>query len=305
VTLLLDRSTVERNLDIGEAMEALEHGFRAPHDVRPLRVRTDLPGHGTATCLLPGLLPGVPAYTVKINAKFPDATPALRGVVCLHDMASGELLAVADSASITAWRTGLAAALGTHVLADPAATTFGLVGAGAQARVVAIGMRHLRGWEPTVAADPMPGRAGALAPRVVAGAVEVAEMAEVIVLATWSRTPLLHAADVPVGRHLTSLGADEPGKIELSADLLTSGRVLVDDVDLSAAAGALGSAGLGPGAAAGTLTDVLTGELAARDGVDRTTIYAPVGLPWQDLAVLWAVYRRAVGTNAAEIDFLS
>jgi alanine dehydrogenase len=25
------------------------------------------------------------AYTVKVNAKFPQARPALRGVVCLHD----------------------------------------------------------------------------------------------------------------------------------------------------------------------------------------------------------------------------
>src|SRR5216683_1551059 len=37
---------------------------------------------------------GIPAYTVKVNAKFPAASPALRGVVCLHDL---ELLALADS----------------------------------------------------------------------------------------------------------------------------------------------------------------------------------------------------------------
>jgi ornithine cyclodeaminase/alanine dehydrogenase-like protein (mu-crystallin family) len=30
------------------------------------------------------------------------AVPALRGVVCLYDLATGELLALADSASVTA-----------------------------------------------------------------------------------------------------------------------------------------------------------------------------------------------------------
>ena len=46
--------------------------------------RADLPFPGTATALLPGLLPGINACTVKVNAKFPTARPALRGVICLH-----------------------------------------------------------------------------------------------------------------------------------------------------------------------------------------------------------------------------
>lgn len=38
-------------------------------------------------------------------------------MICLHSGQDGELLALLDSATVTAWRTGLAAALGTHVLA--------------------------------------------------------------------------------------------------------------------------------------------------------------------------------------------
>ncbi|GLX02460.1 hypothetical protein Misp02_65460 [Microtetraspora sp. NBRC 16547] len=46
------------------------------------------------------------------------------------------MLALLDSATITAWRTGLAAALGTHVLAaaDPeGGAVLGVIGAGAAA----------------------------------------------------------------------------------------------------------------------------------------------------------------------------
>jgi ornithine cyclodeaminase/alanine dehydrogenase-like protein (mu-crystallin family) len=36
-----------------------------------------------------------------------------------------------------------------------------------------------------------------------------------LLLATWSRTALLSLADLRAGQHVTSLGADEPGKCEL------------------------------------------------------------------------------------------
>lgn len=306
MTVLLCRSDIERALVVDEALELLGEGFRAPAPPQPpLRARTDLPGPGTATCLMPGLLPGVPAYTVKVNAKFPDADPALRGVVCLHDLQTGELLALADSASVTAWRTGLAAALGTHLLADPGAVTLGFVGAGAQARVVAAGLRRLRPWREIVATDLDPPRVRTLDALPLESPAAVALAADVVVLATWARRPLLTASDARPRQHFTTLGADEPGKIELAPDLLQAARVVVDDRELTAAAGALGNAGLPADAAAGTLGEVLRGELPAHDGTDRPTVYAPIGLPWQDLALLWTVYRRAREADPTVIDLLA
>lgn len=55
--------------------------------------------------------------------------------------------------SVTAWRTGLAAALATHTLAAPAATALGFIGTGAQARTTLIGLRHLRQWNRISATD--------------------------------------------------------------------------------------------------------------------------------------------------------
>jgi hypothetical protein len=127
----------------------------------------------------------------------------------------------------------------------------------------------------------------------------------VVVLATWSRKPLLHARDLRPGHHLTTLGADEPGKAELSADLLTASRVVVDDRDLAAAGGALGTAGL-PATAAVTLGEILRGDRPANENTDQPTVYAPVGLPWQDLALTWLVYRAAVAAGRVPtIDLLN
>ncbi len=318
VTLLLSRSVLERLLDVRGCLDALEHGFGAgPPFAAPQRVRTDLPGPGSATALIPGLIEGIPAYTVKVNAKFPAARPALRGVVCLHDLASGELLALADSATVTAWRTGLSAALGTHALARPDATAVAVIGAGAQAELVLRGLTALWPVSRLLVHDLDPGRAEAFAAGhaaitadrsagIAADASEAARGAEILVLATWSRQPLLHAADARPGMHLTALGADEPGKAELAADLLRASRVIVDDVALAVTMGALGNAGLSPAGTAGTLAQVLKGEVPGRRDAGEITIYAPVGLPWQDLALTWLAYHRAVDRQAGlRVDFLS
>lgn len=316
VTLLLSRSDLSALLDVASCLAALREGFLAvPPGIDPQRVRTDLPGPGTATTLIPGLVDGIPAYTVKVNAKFPAARPALRGVVCLHDLGSGELLAVLDSATVTAWRTGLAAALATDALARPAAASVAVIGAGAQAALVLRGLAALR---------PPPGRltvcdldqdrarsfaaahAGGRPAVTAADARSAARDADIVVLATWSRVPLLGEDDVPPGAHVTSLGADEPGKAELSAGLLKSARVIVDDTRLAVTSGALGTAGLPAGTAAGTFSDVLRGTLPGRTSEADVTVYAPVGLPWQDLALAWTAYRQARAKGAGrEFDFLA
>jgi ornithine cyclodeaminase len=315
VTLLLSRSDLAALLDVTSCLGALREGFLAvPPEIDPQRVRTGLPGPGTATALIPGLVDGIPAYTVKVNAKFPAARPALRGVVCLHDSGSGELLALLDSATVTAWRTGLAAAIATDALARPVAASVAVIGAGAQAALVLRGLAALRPWARLTVCDLDRDRAEAFAaahaggrPAVTAGdARAAARDADIVVLATWSRTPLLEAGDVPPGTHVTSLGADEPGKAELSAALLRSARVITDDTRLAVTSGALGTAGLPAGHAAGTLSQVLCGTGAGRTADAQVTVYTPVGLPWQDLALAWAAYRqaRAAGTGR-EFDFLS
>jgi ornithine cyclodeaminase len=298
VTLLLTRSDLEAVLEPEAGIEVLRDGFRRSGTV-PVpgqRIRTDLPFPGTATALIPGVLPGIEAYTVKVNAKFPGARPALRGVICLHSGHDGELLALLDSATVTAWRTGLAAALGTHVMAG-SEDVVGVIGAGAQAELMVRGLDALRRRRGLVVHDTDGDRAAAFAARhggrVLGSATEVAAEAGVVLLATWSRTPLLRLADTRAGQHFTSLGADEPGKQELAADLLESAVVVVDDRELAAAMGALAAAGLGAGDADATLGEVLRGEHPGRSGAGERSVYAPVGLPWQDLALAWVAYRRA------------
>ncbi|MEU9114308.1 ornithine cyclodeaminase family protein [Streptomyces sp. NPDC048483] len=314
MTRMLTRSDLQAVLDPASCMAALRAGFHGADSVPVAgqRVRSDLPFPGTATALIPGVLPGVEAYTVKVNAKFPGARPALRGVICLHSGADGELLALLDSATVTAWRTGLAAALGTDVLAaaDPAGdAVLGVIGAGAQAELMVRGLRGLRRFRDLVVYDTDAGRAVGFGSRhggrPLGSAAEVAAAADIVLLATWSRTPLLRLADTRPGQHFTTLGADEPGKQELSADLLEAALLVVDDRELAATMGALAAAGLPATAAGATLGEVLRGDHPGRTAAAARSVYAPVGLPWQDLALAWAAYRRAERLGiGATIDLL-
>src|SRR5262245_5033908 len=109
-TLLLTRSEAEVLLEPRTLLPDLRAAFRGyslDPGVRAQRVRSALSGPGTATILFPGTATGVPAYTVKVHAKFPEQQPAIRGVLCLHDSQTGGILAVMDSTHLTAVRTGL------------------------------------------------------------------------------------------------------------------------------------------------------------------------------------------------------
>jgi len=77
-------------------------------------VRTDLPFPGYGHRPDPRTAAGIEAYTVKVNANFPGARPALRGVICLHSGVDGELPRPAGLRDGDRVAYGLAAALGTH-----------------------------------------------------------------------------------------------------------------------------------------------------------------------------------------------
>ncbi|MFE6894043.1 ornithine cyclodeaminase family protein [Streptomyces sp. NPDC057694] len=312
MTRLFTRTDLLALLDPAACAEALAAGFRvAVPGAGGRRVIAGLPFAGTATALIPGVLPGVPAYTVKVNAKFPGATPALRGVVCLHSGVDGELLALLDSATVTAWRTGLAAALGTHALARAEARTVGVIGAGAQAELMLRGLRALRDIGEVWVHDVDPGRARAFADRHDARTAPhpaaIADAADIVLLSTWSRTPLLGLGQARPGQHFTTLGADEPGKLELGTDLLRAAYLVVDDRELALESGVLGSLG---GAADSVRATPVLGEILNGAGPPpgAVTVYAPVGLPWQDLALAWLAYeesRRRGDGAGREVDFLA
>ena len=294
MTRILSANDVRSILTVEKSLQVLHRGFSSSIPVAGQRHRTDLPFPGTATALLPGTLEEVPAFTMKTNVKFPGAAPALRGVVCLHSGSDGKLLAILDSAVITAWRTGLSAALATDLLSRMDATTTAVIGAGAQAGLTVRGLKFLRGQLDLIVYDTSTERAESFVKehggRIVTSPSHAAGKADIVLLATWSREPVLGDFSMSAGQHITTLGSDEPGKRELGQRPLRQSLLVVDDVEQSRAMGVLSQVERNADA---TLSEVITGRLPGRTYPEQNTVYAPVGLPWQDLALAWLVYQTA------------
>ncbi|MGW6931546.1 ornithine cyclodeaminase family protein [Lentzea sp. NPDC054927] len=301
MTIVLGAGDVE--VDLPRLAAELTEALRAGASGSGRRIRAAVTPDVTAMVLLPGLAPGIPAYTVKVHAKNPNRSPAIAGVICLHDLTTGDLLALIDSGPLTALRTGLGGALGAHLLARPEARTVTVIGAGAQGRAQLEALAALRPVKSVAVRDTDPAAAasfvewasglGIRASGAAAGAEgsegsSEGSEGEIVLMATWSREPVLHR--VPPGIHVTSLGADEPGKVELGAELLADALVVVDDPELAHVA------------ADTTIGAVLRGEHPGRTSADQVTVYSPAGLPMQDLVIAWHVYQNACRKSPAVFD---
>jgi ornithine cyclodeaminase len=269
----------------------------------PVPLPADEVGAGASGMLVaPGLVPGIPAYSVKVHAKFPGQDPAIRGVLVLHDLASGAPLALMESSHLTALRTALAGALGAEALSVPEARIVAVIGAGVQGRSQLAALRLVRpidvarvfdtdaGAAQRFASDP--GCSG-LTVAVTASLEEAIDGADLIVTATWAREPFLFKRHLRPGIHITTLGPDQPGKCEVAADALEVAMVVVDDRRLAVEMGAVGGACLGPEVIHAELGEVLAGTCSGRTDAKQITIFASVGLAFQDLAAGWLAYTLA------------
>ncbi|MEK7401218.1 MAG: ornithine cyclodeaminase family protein [Gemmatimonadota bacterium] len=263
--------------------------------------------------VFPGLVPGIPAYTVKINAKRPTATPSVRGLVALFDLETGAPLAVMDSIVITRLRTALVGALAADAMARPDVSTVAVLGAGVQGRAQLRALALVRRLQSVHVYDIHPERAATLIGEmrselgiemsVAANVEDAVRGADLVVAATWAQSPIIFRNMINSGTHITAIGADEPGKAELDADLIRSSRFVCDDAALAVSMGALAGAGLGADAIHATLGEVLAGRQPGRMNDREVTIFGSVGLPCQDLPAAWMAYQRAAAAPESTFAF--
>ena len=287
-------------------LEDLRHAMRAYASVqqpRGKRSHSPIPSGAPHSVMIvfPGLVPGIPAYTVKINAKLPASVPSVRGLVALHDLETGALLAVMDSIAITAIRTGLVGGLAADILARQSIDTVAMIGAGTQGREQLRALALVRSFRKVRVFDTDPARADGLGRALadlgasfsVARDVRTAvKDADVVITATWAKQPIVTRDMIAPGTHITAIGADEPGKAELDRALIEASTFVADDADLAVEMGALAGVGLGRDAIHCTLGDAIAGT-RVRTGEDDITVFGSVGLPCQDLPAAWMVYRKA------------
>jgi ornithine cyclodeaminase/alanine dehydrogenase-like protein (mu-crystallin family) len=288
------------------AIDAVERGFRAlalgqATLPEPMVVEFSRP---VAEVHVKGaFLAGARFMVLKVATGFPAnrqrGLPSGDGMFLLLDAQTGApVLALEEHGYLTDLRTAAAIALTLKYLAPPDARTALLVGAGGLARLTVRALLALRPIERLTIWNRTASRAEALAADLadsvatrVAPDLELAVRDHrVIVCVTASTRPLIHAAWVALGTHITSAGTGSPEKVELEPALLASAdKLFADRVVQTERYGnlhhAIEASAITRRGVTGEIGDLVTGRLAGRERPDEITIADLTGVGVQDAAI--------------------
>jgi len=260
-----------------------------------------------------GYIRDEPYYVVKIASGFYGngalGLPSSNGLMLLFSQQTGQLqCALLDEGYLTDIRTGAAGAIAARHLAPRWVQRIGIVGTGNQARHQ---LRFLH--------DLMPcpvlvwGRGQEQLDAYVADmadfdfqietttyAADILKNCNLVVTTTPSFEPLLFAADLRPGTHITAVGSDTAQKHELEPAILgRADLVVADSIKQCLARGEIYQA-----LKAGTIEEsdlvelgnIINGHYPGRSADDQITVADLTGVAVQDIKIAEAVYH-ALGTG--------
>jgi ornithine cyclodeaminase len=294
-------------ISMAAAIDAVERGFHAlalgqATLPEPMALELSRP---VATVHVKGAyLAGARFIVFKVATGFPAnrerGLSSSDGMFLLLDAHTGApAVALEEHGYLTDLRTAAAIALTLKYLAPADARTALLVGAGGLARLTAHAvlaqrpLEHLTIWNRTAArAEALASELGrSVATSVATNLERAVRDHRVIVCITASTTPLLKAAWIARGTHITSAGTDSPEKVELEPALLAAAdRLFADRVAQTEQYGnlhhAIAAGVLTRRGVTGELGDLVAGRLAGRERPDEITIADLTGVGVQDAAIV-------------------
>lgn len=199
--------------------------------------------YAAQTCVKSGYITGDDHYVIKVaSGGYPF--PSNSGLLQIYSQSTGRLEALLlDEGVLTEMRTAAAGAVAAKMLAPKQVGCIGLLGTGVQARYQLEYLRHtvpgcqavmIWGRDKQKAKklrDEINRRKGWVA-TLASSADWLLELCDIIVTTTSSREALLGKNRIPekkVSMHITCIGADAPGKTELTTQLIQRADLLVAD----------------------------------------------------------------------------
>jgi ornithine cyclodeaminase/alanine dehydrogenase-like protein (mu-crystallin family) len=244
------------------------------------------------------LIPGNPARGLDAH----------QGLVTLFDGETGVPTAILDASAVTAVRTAAVTAVATGLLARRDARELGILGAGVQARTHLRALATVRDFEQVRVYAPTRAHAEAVVAEatVARGKVSVARSAEeavraadVVVVATSAREPVLTRAWLRPGAHLNAVGASTPQAREIDTATVAACALFCDSREsLRNEAGEFQLA-IREGAIPGEehvraeLGEVLVGTSPGRRDDSELTMFRSLGLAIEDLAAAQSAVTTA------------
>jgi len=235
--------------------------------------------------------------------------PVNDGLITVFSGSTGQLRCVIDDGGLlTGMRTAATGVIAARLGWNDRGRAVGVVGTGHQARLQAgWAARHLTDL-PIQLFGRSSEKAQALARELGADGIAAdvhedldafAAASETIILCTSATSPILDGRQLQPGHHIVSLGADGPGKMELSNDIYrAAARVAVDDLAQAKERGDFGSAMkhacLDPESAL-SIGQLLCGGCSLRHGSEEVTLVNLCGTAACDLAAIAYLLRLHEG----------
>jgi ornithine cyclodeaminase/alanine dehydrogenase-like protein (mu-crystallin family) len=269
---------------------------------RPARDRTGAPEERTLPEPEP---PDKAVFSLKAICLIPDnparGLDAHQGIVGLFDGETGVPTAILDASAVTEIRTAAVTAVATRELARADASVLAILGAGVQARSHLDALARVRDFAHVRIYAPTEAHAQAVidaarapvsdAELTVAPSAELAVRgADVVVVATSSREPVLRREWLSVGAHVNAVGASTLTARELDVETVAASALFADSREsLRNEAGEFALA-ISEGAISGEdhvraeLGEVLAGMKPGRADGAELTLFRSLGLAVEDLA---------------------
>jgi ornithine cyclodeaminase len=233
---------------------------------------------------------------------------AHQGTVTLFDGETGVPTAILDGSALTQVRTAAVTAVATRTLACADARVLAILGAGVQGKAHLDALLSVREFESVRVYAPTERHARALAEgapaggppvTVAASAHEAVRGADVVVVVTNSREPVLSREWLAPGAHVNAVGASLPAARELDVETVAASALYCDSREslaheageyiLAVAQGAIA----GEAHIRGELGEVLAGLLPGRADDGELTLFRSLGLAVEDLAAAQLAVRTA------------
>jgi alanine dehydrogenase len=232
--------------------------------------------------------------------------PRAYSQIILHDPLTGAPLAILDATSITAMRTGAAAAVGAAALGAPLARVATVVGTGVVAVWAVRALAVSFPLEEVRVVGRTPEHAAAFAARVAhehpfpvtaASISDAIPDAQIIVTSTPSTEQLVPDVLVAPGTHISSVGSDAPGKQELEVATILRARYVTDSraqaLDIGEANVAHARGLFAAHDIAAEIGEVLAGTAVGRQDPEQVTVFDSSGVAVQDAATALAIVDMA------------
>jgi ornithine cyclodeaminase len=298
------------------AFAAVESAFSWLEDGRasmPPIMHIEVPGRGDVD-VKSAFIEGLPFFAIKIASGFygnaARSLPAGSAMMVLLNSETGFCEAVMlDNSYLTDLRTGLAGAVAAKYLAPASTETVGVLGTGTQARYQVRCLRLVREFRRVIVWGRSTEKARAYAGdlqkggdfdvSVAASVEEVVRACDILITTTPSERPLVRAAWLREGQHITAVGADFPGKQELEAEsLLKADRVVCDRLSQCRENGELQhvmrEGQLPDGLQVVELGELTTGKKQGRQSQAQLTVCDLTGTGVQDTAIANLAYAAAL-----------